>query len=103
MRSQGVLNLSLENMQTFLNVVHLEARKEVYISLNKNHQYSIKIAEINQEVNRLVGGLSPRNLVYKWMSGESIKTKPFKEEDTPWDDNDPMFETRRKNLEYKNK
>lgn len=102
-RSHGTPQLSQDNMSTFLNIIHLEAKVKVYDKLNEKHKYSINVARLKEIVTQLTNDLEPKELIRRWTTGESIKTKPFKEEDTPWDDHDPMFETKRRNLEYKSR
>lgn len=90
-RNYGTPQLSQDNMSVFLNIIHLEAKLEVYNSLNSAHKYSIRIATIKETIYKLTNGLEPRDLINYWLSGERIRQKPFKEEDTPWDEFDPYM------------
>lgn len=90
-KQYGAPQLPNKEMSSFLNIVHLEAKKQVYSGLNVSHHYSIHIRVIDDEIEKLTGGLTPQELIKRWENGDPIKSKVSKEENTPWDDNDRFF------------
>lgn len=85
-KQHGVPQLKHDLMSSFLNIVHLEAKRQVYSSLNAENRHTIQIRTIDDQLNEITGGLSPQELIKRWINGDPIKRKGSVEENTPWDE-----------------
>lgn len=83
-------------MSAFLNIVHLEAKKQVYSDLNATNRFVIHIRTIENKLNELTGRLEPKELINRWQNGQTIKNYRARGEDTPWDENEEYFNKRKK-------
>lgn len=92
-RQHGNLNLEQEALQTFLNIVHLEAELKVYESLNQEKRFVIQIHSIQEQIKILTGGLEPKILMEKLYDSTFSKRrrKGNVDDATPWDEFDPYL------------
>jgi hypothetical protein len=92
----GTPQLPHDLMSFFLNIVHLEAKKQVYEELNAGNRYLVHIRTIENRINEITGGLKPQELIKRWENGDPIKGKGPKEESTPWDENEEYLYSNKK-------
>ncbi len=69
-RHQGRLNLSTEQFQRMMNIVHLEGvicglnrAKETYANINLYHQYDVIILKYDTQLFDLTGNVPPPELL----------------------------------------
>lgn len=59
----GTINLNQEALQTFLNIIHLEAELKVYEKLNQEKRFIIQIHNLKEQLQLLTKGLDPKILM----------------------------------------
>lgn len=86
----GTINLNQEALQTFLNIVHLEAELKVYERLNQEKRFVIQIHTLKEQLQLLTGGLDPQNLMKQLHNGNYSKSSNGDgiEGTKPWDEHD---------------
>nr|WP_294860140.1 hypothetical protein [uncultured Fluviicola sp.] len=94
----GSLNLEQAALQTFFNIVHLEAKLKVYESLNQERRFVVRIHSIQEQIKTLTGGLEPKVFMEKLHdSNFSILSKNNDLDGaTPWDEHDPYLTDNKK-------
>lgn len=90
-RENGVPQLPYDQYRTFLSIIHFEAKLKVYKTNDKGHQYSGRIYAITNILDQLTGKLEPRDLVEKWINGDSISKTKTIDDYVPWNDHDPYL------------
>ena len=92
-KQYGSLNLQQDALQTFLNIVHLEAELKVYESLNQEKRFVIQIHNIGEQIKTLTGGLEPSAFMKKLHDSTFFKTPGMGNLDnvTSWDEFDPYM------------
>ena len=84
-KSHGTPQLSNDHISTFLNIIHLEAKVIVYADLNRDHKYDLNIRRIEARISQLTNNLDPKQLIQKWVAGESIRITSNVEVYNSWD------------------
>lgn len=94
----GGLNLEQEALQTFFNIIHLEAQLKVYEQLNQEKRFGIQIRTIKEQLYILTGGLDPKTLLKRLYSSNYSKPSRTgnKEEFKQWDEVDIYMSDPRK-------
>jgi hypothetical protein len=87
-KQHGAIQLQHDELRAYLNIIHLEAKIQVYIGLNGAHKYALNIRKIQGEIDNLSGKLDPKELIQRWIKGHSIKSGIIIEENVPWDENE---------------
>ena len=94
----GTINLNQEALQTFLNIIHLEAELKVYERLNQEKRFVIQIHEIKEQLHALTGGLEPSILMKQLHRGNYSRSNQGNniENVKPWDEHDIYISNPRK-------
>ncbi|MNE31345.1 hypothetical protein D3C87_22600 [compost metagenome] len=86
----GTVNLNQEALQTFLNIVHLEAELKVYERLNQEKRFVIQIHSLKEQLKLLTEGLAPKILMKQLHSENYSRSSNGGsiEGAKPWDEHD---------------
>lgn len=95
-KQHGAVQLQHDQLRAYLNIIHFEAKQKVYLSLNNAHKYSLRVRKIQEEIDKLSEKLEPKELVQRWINGDSIRATFKIEENIPWDETERYLNLPRK-------
>lgn len=81
-----------------MNVVHLEAKLEIYNRLNEGNRYGIAVGKLKNQLKEITGGLQPDALLELWCNGATVKSRLNLDPTTytPWPESEPYMKFGRK-------
>lgn len=89
-KQHGSINLNQDCLQAMFNVIHIEAKIEVYYKLDK-FKYGIDIGKLTTKLRLLTANFPPQKLLEIWYSGRLVPSNMTFDQtvNTPWPDRDP--------------
>ncbi len=72
-KQHGSINLNQDCLQAMFNVIHIEAKIEVYQKIDK-FKYGMEISKLEQKLRFLTGFCEPKVLLEIWYSGNLLKS-----------------------------
>lgn len=84
-KQHGSINLNQDCLQAMFNVIHIEAKLEVYGKLDK-FKYGMEINKLGIKLRRLTGGYPPQKLIEIWYTGNLVPSNMKFDQtvNTPW-------------------